>query len=581
MARLEIHEPAGRYADGAEQELYDLITSVDDRSVGSLALRGLVHDWPTHYHLSHRRGELLRPLQLAPGSRVLEIGAGAGAMTRWLGERGLEVVAVEGARARAEIAAARCADLDDVRVLCGSATDVVDEPPFDAVLLIGVVEYGGVGGFPEPEELLATAAGLVSPDGVLVMAIENQLGLEYLAGAPEDHRLSAWSGVEGYRRPGPRTWSRKVLRRMLADAGVAEQRWLFPFPDYKLPVAVLAEGGFDALAELGEGPGAVTTVARAMASPHHNGAWRYPYDLQLAHEAMVEAGLGPDVANSFLVVAGRTPDAVDEVADPDALAWILGDERRPGWIAPRAVVATPSGTVVRSLTGPIDRSDGWLAQSVDEESPYLTGTDLSRLAAAACFVHDGGGLDAVLRDWVAAVDRHITPSGAPATGDVPTEEVAARGGPDVEHPFAARPGETALEPDCLDIDLGNFIRRPEGSIERIDREWRTSGPVSRDLVMVRALWNFARGLTGRCITFPGAPDAAVDDIAVDLARRAGLRVVPNTLHRWREAERELQVVAIGARPDQSAGWLDGGLTVLRLAAEGQMPRTRAAELGLP
>ncbi len=586
MAQLEIREAAGEYADGAEHELFELITSVEDRSVGSLELRALIHDWPTRYHLTHRRGELLRPLTFAPGARVLEIGAGAGAITRWLGEQDLEVVAVEGSLARAEIAAERCADLDNVRVIGGRASDLADEPPFDAVLLIGVVEYGGVGGFPEPHELLATAVGLVAPGGVLVMAIENQLGVEYLAGAPEDHRMEPYSGTEGYRRSGPRTWSRKVLRQMLADAGVAEQSWLFPFPDYKIPVSVLSERAYDVLPELGEGPGAVTAMARSVVSPHHHLGWRYPYDIQMSHEVFVEAGMGPDTANSFLIVAGREPGAVDGVVDPDALAWLLCDERLPTWIAPRVVLAPPAPTrknakapkapVVRSLLGSIDRQSGWLGQEVPAEAAYLTGTDLGRLATTAAVALDEDGLDVVLRSWRDTVDLERIAD----VGVVPSSSDAS-GASDVANPFAGADGEALLPADCLDIDLGNFVRRPDGTVERIDREWRASGPVSRELVMVRALWNFARALAARGIVYAGSPDAVVDDVAFDLLRRAGVPVVPAVFHRWRKAERELQMAAIGSPSYQAATWLDGGLSVSRLAAAGLIPRSRAIPLGLP
>lgn len=564
MARLEINEPAGRYADGAENELLELIRTASDRSVRSSELRGLIHDWPTHYHLSHRRGELLRPLTFGPGARVLEIGAGAGAVTRWLGEQGHDVVAVEGALARAEIAAERCADLDNVRVLCGSASDVADEDPFDAVLLIGVVEYAGVGGFPSADDLLATCAQLVAPGGVLVVAIENQLGLQYVAGAPEDHRLQPWSGIEGYRRPGPRTWSRRTLRTMIGATGLTSQRWLYPFPDYKLPVSVLAEQAFDDLPLVGGGPGLVTGLGRGMQSNHHHG-WRHPFDLKLAHEVVVEAGLGPDLANSFLVVAGRADAHVEPIVDPRVQAWLLGDERLPRWQAPRVIESDGDQLVVRSLVGPVDRRDAWLGQVIDEREPFLSGIDLARQAGDACLVHDGPALDAVLAAWVRALDECLVPA------DVTT----------ADHPFAGEPGQPLLSADCLDIDLGNFVEQPDGTVHRIDREWRASGPVNRELVMVRALWNFARGLVGRCITFPGAPDLAVDDVALELARRAGLSTVPHTLHRWRQAERALQEAAIGSRQDQSAVWLDGGLTVLRIGDEGLMPRTRAAELNLP
>ena len=47
------------------------------------------------------------------------------------------------------------------------------------------------------DEALAHLRRLTSPDGALILAIENQLGLRYLLGDHEDHLLEPWAGVEG------------------------------------------------------------------------------------------------------------------------------------------------------------------------------------------------------------------------------------------------------------------------------------------------------------------------------------------------------------------------------------------------
>jgi 2-polyprenyl-3-methyl-5-hydroxy-6-metoxy-1,4-benzoquinol methylase len=170
---FDVRRPVGRYQDGAEAELAAIMAGATDRSSSSDELRAAIHDWPTKYHLSPMRANLLRPLRL--GHRLLEVGAGTGVLTRWLAEQGHDVLAVEGSLARAEVAAARCAGLAGAQVACGGAgeVDADADGPFDAVLLIGVLEYAGVGGLPGADELLASCAGLLGPSGVVVVAIEN------------------------------------------------------------------------------------------------------------------------------------------------------------------------------------------------------------------------------------------------------------------------------------------------------------------------------------------------------------------------------------------------------------------------
>ena len=56
-------------------------------------------------------------------------------------------------------------------------------------MLIGVLEYAGVfsDGYEPALKMLKKARSMLNPNGRLFIAIENQLGLKYFAGVPEDH----------------------------------------------------------------------------------------------------------------------------------------------------------------------------------------------------------------------------------------------------------------------------------------------------------------------------------------------------------------------------------------------------------
>jgi exopolysaccharide biosynthesis predicted pyruvyltransferase EpsI/SAM-dependent methyltransferase len=557
MTALEVRKPVGEYRDGSEDELLGIISGATDRSITSEELRAAIHDWPTRYHLSPLRANLLRPLSLPAGARILEVGAGTGVNSRWLGEQGYEVVAVEGSLARAEIAAERCAELERVRVLCGGADEVDPEIDglFDAVLLIGVLEYATTGGLPGAEALLASCARLLAPGGLLVLAIENQLGLQYLSGAPEDHWSLPGVGVEGYLQPGPRTYSRARLGSLLAGAGLGHQRWLYPYPDYKLPVSVLAEPLYS-LPHPALTPATVTSLARQLRSSHH-GTWPSPFDLALAHTSLVEGGLGPDVANSFLVVAGGDAGTVASAVPEGVLAWLLNDERRGRWARHRTLELAGGELQLVTDGGSIDRREGWLTQRSPATQPFTPGTDLGQLAFEACSRHDPAALDDVLARWVAELDRgRTTEAGEP-------------------HPFR-RPGSTVwLTPGHLDVDLGNFVVGPDGALTYIDDEWGTVGAIERDLVCVRALWHLARSCIARGVAPGGGPTDTADELAVALARRAGLDVDASTVEAWKDAERQLQALAIGSRPELVEGWLGGGTaTVAEVVAAAGAPVDR-------
>jgi protein-L-isoaspartate O-methyltransferase len=174
-------QAAWRYSDGdeAEQRLADIVNSASDRSVDSREIANQITDWPSRYHLDARRSNLLRALGDKLEGSVLEVGAGCGAITRYLGELGLDVVAIEGGARRAAIAASRCLDLSNVAVVADDFRRLPRGKLFNVVTLIGVLEYARVyfsGESQDPvADLLARCVEFLRPGGILVIAIENQL----------------------------------------------------------------------------------------------------------------------------------------------------------------------------------------------------------------------------------------------------------------------------------------------------------------------------------------------------------------------------------------------------------------------
>ena len=165
------------YSDGneVEQRIDESIRGASDRSTFSNDVLRAVTDWPSEYHLSRQRHCLVRPLGIKRGDRVLELGAGCGAITLFLGEIGADVTAVEGSPLRARIAAERCRDLLNVKVVIDDLMQFAAAKPFDWVLLIGVLEYAPT--FCSENDptsyYLRRAKSSLSPNGgKLVVAIE-------------------------------------------------------------------------------------------------------------------------------------------------------------------------------------------------------------------------------------------------------------------------------------------------------------------------------------------------------------------------------------------------------------------------
>lgn len=156
--------------------------------------------WPVIYHLSPLRNFLLEWLPIGKGDSVLEIGCGLGALTGTLLQTGATVDAVEISPRRAQICALRNRRADNLTIRVGNLNAMTFDKKFDFVLLIGVLEYAEQ--FTQTKnpqvDFLTKCKSFLKPDGALVIAIENRLGIEYLSGKPEDHTGKLFDGITDY-----------------------------------------------------------------------------------------------------------------------------------------------------------------------------------------------------------------------------------------------------------------------------------------------------------------------------------------------------------------------------------------------
>lgn len=313
------------YSDGQEEEsiLRETLEGAADLSWNSAEFGPPYSSWAQEYHLSPLRANVLRGLRLPEGIRVLEVGAGCGAVTRFLGDQGFQVDAVEGSTSRAALARARCADLDNVRIISADFHQLhLPDEGYDLVLFVGVLEYaerfasGGLSSRGAVIRMLTNATTALAPDGKIIIAIENRLGAKYLAGWPEDHLGTSWSGVAGYpagaaAKSGIRTFDQAEWESIFGELDL-EHRSFFPLPDYKLPEAFVSDRG-----HLAPGANSIwgryVSVNRTPASPPSTPA-------RFQQNALYRAGLLPSCADSFGIVAARSDESLEGLMPHD---WIV------------------------------------------------------------------------------------------------------------------------------------------------------------------------------------------------------------------------------------------------------------------
>ncbi len=203
--------------------------------------------FPVLYHFARARENILNWYPFEAGASCLEIGSGCGAITGLLCRRMARVVSAELSKRRAEINFERHKGYDNLEIWVGNLNDMDFGGLFDYVILNGVFEYAEsfTPGSDPYGTFLKNVRRFLKPDGIILVAIENRLGLKYFAGAPEDHTDGYFDGVKGYEESsGARTFSRGEWEALMTRCGLSHYKFYYPYPDYKFPQEIFTDISF-------------------------------------------------------------------------------------------------------------------------------------------------------------------------------------------------------------------------------------------------------------------------------------------------------------------------------------------------
>ena len=517
------------YSDGDENEerLARIVRDARDLSVLSSELSRHCTDWATLYHLGRARGNILRPFEHVLSGRVLEIGAGCGAITRYLGECGATVLSLEGSVRRARIAASRTRDLDNVTVFAERFDRFDTDQRFDVITLIGVLEYASM--FNQDNDaalsMLTRVYELLEPDGVLLLAIENQLGLKYFAGAPEDHLGTPMYGIEGrYHGRSPETFGRKRLMTLIEQAGFSRSEWLFPAPDYKLPNSIVTQRGF----ELEAFDAAALFWQNVRKDPQLPGATSF--NLERAWPVVVGNGLGMDLANSFLVAASCS---LAQVVTPNLLAGHYNVSRKPGYCKQTLFMETPRAIEVRHEPLESDTAEpGDYRHVLSRVDKYRRGTALSQqflnIASTPNWTpQDFGGFIARYR---VILIRLLEERGE----SMPLENLDER-----------------LPGIFIDAVPHNILLDADGQPALIDIEWDAAAGVELGHLLVRALLLLIASASPFC---PSVMPLTRRQFILEALAHAGLNATAQDLDRLIEKEAHFQTFVTGIEAEHFLQW---------------------------
>lgn len=509
--RLTTSRQAEGGADSEAERISAILTSASDLSTLSLELRREAVDWPTKFHLSPRRANALRPLAPLLQGRVLEVGAGCGALTRFLGESGAKVHALEASPARAAVARQRTRDLPNVTVICDRVEDIAFAEPFDVITLIGAQAYtrvpGADGDYLAP--VLACLKAKLKPGGVLILADDNRLGLKYFAGAAEAGSGRPFDGLNDFQAgEGAPTTGRRELAGRIADAGFVDASWYYPFPDYRLPTTVLSGAGLQ--------PASAGVFTPLFAGSNFEDLLKprpATFSLEQAWGVVARNGLAEDLANAFVVVCrapGRSPKREEA-----ALAWHYTVDRHPAFAKVARFERDAEGGLVvrRSTLEQATAPEGPVRLVLEDETFFqgpLWSSELGQVLNQPGWTADA--VAAWLRFWI---NRLLAEAGIGPGADLRVTEVPGR---------------------LLDAMPFNLVVGPDGRSHFIDLEWEHERPISVLYLAYHAL-NKSLIRTTTCAAPARDRHLLVNLLIRDVLREVGLTIDVSMMRDFEQQDR--------------------------------------------
>lgn len=282
------------YCDGdVENELLEIVKTYPESEYNRIIEER--KKWPILYHLSNIRENIVEWLPIEKSHTVLEIGSGCGAVTGALARKSQKVTCIELSKKRTLINAYRHKEYDNIEICMGNFEEVEKHltEQYDYITLIGVLEYAGlyISSNNPYVQFLKIIERHLKPNGKIIVAIENRMGLKYWAGCKEDHVGKYFEGIEGYpSTEGVKTFSKQELEEILEQAGVGSHQMYYPYPDYKFPMTIYSDRYLPKCGELKNNSCNLDSERMLL------------FNDTLAYDELIKNGLFSTFSNSFLVV---------------------------------------------------------------------------------------------------------------------------------------------------------------------------------------------------------------------------------------------------------------------------------------
>ncbi|MDR0964598.1 MAG: class I SAM-dependent methyltransferase [Clostridium sp.] len=251
------------------------------------------------YHLSPFRENLVEWIPFRKEDKILEIGCECGAITGVLLNKAGSVTCVEENEKCAHICRIRHRNAENLTVYTGEWKQVEEflSDDYDYILLVGTFGHAPkmVGGKRPYQDLLTGLKRHVNKQGRILIAMNNQFGLTYFAGSPQDSSGVYFAGIENHESldKSTRSFGRSGLEKLFYQCGILKTKFYYPYPNYKYPMSIYSDVYLPSKGEL------------SINERNFERNRLVLFDEKSAFDAILEDGTFPIFANAYFVVIGE------------------------------------------------------------------------------------------------------------------------------------------------------------------------------------------------------------------------------------------------------------------------------------
>ncbi len=200
--------------------------------------------WSVFCNLSKIRESVLNWYDFDEDSSLLEVGAGFGALTGLFCEKCKTVVALTDRAYKKKAIERRYKHVNNLDVIITESEKVNINETFDYIVLVGTLELFGKGtrNLDIYSNYLKSLKMLLKEGGKIIIATENRLGLKYFCGSEDNYTHIPFDGINKYPNgTNCYTFSRNELNVILNKAGLLNNKFYYPMPDYKVTQVVYSQ----------------------------------------------------------------------------------------------------------------------------------------------------------------------------------------------------------------------------------------------------------------------------------------------------------------------------------------------------